>query len=132
MGERFGNRVPLVAAASLGAILGFVQLGVFFTDSTGGVALRVLMAAVLGAGSGILLGRLRPGAWLPLPLLAVWGAIVAGCTFGLERAEGWAAVLLVPALFASLGGCVGAAWARRRSRTSRVSSTTGSPPAPAC
>jgi hypothetical protein len=131
MEERLGDRVPLVAAAFLAAILGFVELDFFFTDSAGSVALRVLAAAVLGAGSGVLLGRLRPGAWLPLSVLAAWGAIVAGCAFGLMRTEGWVAVLLIPAGLAALGGCVGAAWARRRSRSSGASSITGSPPDPA-
>jgi hypothetical protein len=131
MEERLGDRFPLAAAALFGAILGRVQFGLFFTDSTAGVGLRVLAAAVLGAGSGVLLGRLRPRAWLALSMLAAWGAIVAGAIFGFQGAAGWGAALLVPAAFAALGGFVGAAWARRRSPTSGPSSIAKSPPRPA-
>jgi hypothetical protein len=117
MEDHPGHRAPLVAAVAFGTILGLVQLGLFFTDSPVGITVtqRVLAAALLGAASGVLLGRLRPAAWLPLSLLAAWGAIVMGGAYGLMKTEGWPAVLVIPASLAALGGRAGAGWARLRS-----------------
>ncbi len=113
------NGVPVAVPLLLGCVLGLVQFALFFSDLPGAPALssRVVAAATLAAVSGVALGRLRPGAWLPLSLLAVWGAIVWGVAFGAMRVSGWAAALIVPAALAALGGLAGTAWARRRMRS---------------
>jgi len=130
MDEHVGFRTPLAVAAVRGGILGFAQFGIFFADLPGSqaVAPRVLTAAVLGAASGFALGRLRPGDWVPLSLLATWGAVLWGATLGLMRADGWLAVLGLPTGLAVLGGCAGAAWGRRRIGERGLSRSTRPPP----
>ncbi len=111
--------VPSALVILIGGLLGLLQFGLFFSDLPGApaLALRVALAASLAALSGLALGRLRPGAWLPLSLLAVWGAIFWGAAFGAMRTAGWLAALGVPAVVAALGGWAGAAWGRRRMRS---------------
>jgi hypothetical protein len=130
MEEDLGHRAPLNAVAFLAAFLGFVQFGLFFADRAPGPALPLLAAGLLGAGSGLLLGRLRPGAWLALSALAAWGALVMGAVLGILRVAGWVPVLIVPAGLAILGGRIGAVWARRRSSISGGAPITGSPSGP--
>lgn len=108
-----GTRLPV--ALVLGGILGLVQLGLFFTDLPPSVTLasRVVAGAVLGAASGVVLGRLQPGNWVWLSLLATWGAMVWGAVLGAMKTAGWPAVLIVPAAVAILAGYAGAIWRRR-------------------
>ena len=116
MRESSRGGIAPVLALLLGGLLGLVQFALFFGDLPGApaVAPRVAVAAALGALSGVALGRLRPGAWLPLSVLAAWGAIFWGVALAAMRVEGWPAVLAVPAALAAAGGRAGAAWGRRR------------------
>jgi len=123
MRENSRGGIASALAILLGGFLGFVQFALFFADLPGSpaVASRVAVAASLGALSGVALGRFRPGAWLPLSLLAVWGAIFWGIAFAAMRVEGWPAALAVPAALAALGGRAGAAWGRRRKENGGLS-----------
>ena len=71
--EAHDGIVPALAILA-GGLLGLVQFAIFFSDLPGAPALapRVVAAASLAAVSGLALGRLRPGAWLALSLLAVF------------------------------------------------------------
>jgi hypothetical protein len=127
---RFDHEAHLGAAAVLAGILGFVQFGLFFSDLSGSSTLvpRVVAGSLLGAASGIALGRLRPGEAIRLSLIAVWGAVLWGGMLWIMDTGGWLAVLAVPAGAAMLGGVAGGAWGRRRLGTSRASPPSSPPP----
>lgn len=116
MRENSRGGVAPALAVLLGGFLGFVQFAIFFADLPGSpaVASRVAVAAAIGALSGVALGLIRPGAWLPLSLLAAWGAIFWGIALAAMRSEGWLAVVGAPPLLAALGARASAAWDRRR------------------
>jgi O-antigen/teichoic acid export membrane protein len=121
---------PLGVAVLLAGILGFVQFGLFFGDlpGSGSLAPRACAAALVGAASGIALGRLRPAESVRLSLVATWGAALCGGMLGLMGADEWLAVLAVPAASTVLGGCAGAAWGRRRGAKPKPTPRSGVPP----